>query len=545
MEHRTAIANHQVSARFWVLAAVVGLLLGGAAFWGANKRALGLFHDDGIYTVVAKALSQGDGYRIISLPVAPPQTKYPFLYSYLLSWIWALDSNFPQNIIFLKSLNIAILAAIFFVSVVFYRRYFPEAKFAALIFALVVCTNPVIFTYTDYVISDLLFVMLALITLTIGAAHASASDPRFGVPLLALVTGLACLTRLAAAPLVLAGGLYSFTRRGWRGVAYFIGVLALFLVPWFLWVSRAAFPSTDSLYAYYAAYDFGAARAGDASAWARQLWIVVVGNARHLAVSFEVLYLTPLMPGLYFLVIALSTIGMIASMRRAELVNWSFFLSSVALLLIWPFHPGRYLGPLVAILILFLFRGMNTIEQWLDSISGDYPLAKLGRKISWCPTVLILIVNGVWLSSYLLIRDDKTTRGVYGYRMSYAWSGFEESFAWIRQHTATDALLATAYDPMYYLYTGRRAIRPALHRSVTYFYPYGDARPDVGSVEVIKPQLDKLKVGYLVIDPMDGYAEGNATLRLFDGLVAAYGDRAKNVFTSMDGKHKIYALAVD
>jgi len=159
--------------------------------------------------------------------------------------------------------------------------------------------------------------------------------------------------------------------------------------------------------------------------------------------------------------------------------------------------------------------------------------------------VLILIVNGVWLSSYLLIRDDKTTRGVYGYRMPYAWSGFEESFAWIRQHTATDALLATAYDPMYYLYTGRRAIRPALHRSVTYFYPYGHARPDVGSVEVIKPQLDKLKVGYLVIDPMDGYAEGNASLRLFDGLVAAYGDRAKNVFTSMDGKHKIYALAVD
>src|SRR5258705_9256798 len=124
MEHRTAIAHYQVSARFWVLAAIVGLLLGGAAFWGANKQALGLFHDDAIYTVVAKALSQGDGYRIISLPTALPQTKYPILYSYLLSWIWALDSNFPQNIIFLKSLNIAILAAIFFVSIVFYRRYF-------------------------------------------------------------------------------------------------------------------------------------------------------------------------------------------------------------------------------------------------------------------------------------------------------------------------------------------------------------------------------------------------------------------------------------
>jgi hypothetical protein len=38
MEQRTAIANHQVSARFWVLAAAVGLLLGGAAFWGATSK---------------------------------------------------------------------------------------------------------------------------------------------------------------------------------------------------------------------------------------------------------------------------------------------------------------------------------------------------------------------------------------------------------------------------------------------------------------------------------------------------------------------------
>ena len=43
--------------------------------------------------------------------------------------------------------------------------------------------------------------------------------------------------------------------------------------------------------------------------------------------------------------------------------------------------------------------------------------------------------------------------------------------------------------------------------------------------------------------PLDGYAEGQATLRLFNDLVQAYGDKAKNVFTSADGKHKIYALA--
>ena len=129
--------------------------------------------------------------------------------------------------------------------------------------------------------------------------------------------------------------------------------------------------------------------------------------------------------------------------------------------------------------------------------------------------------------------------------MPYSWRGFDETFAWIREHAPADALLATAYDPMYYLYTGRQAIRPALHRPATYFYPYGEAKPDVGTVEEIKPQLDKLKVRYLIIDPLDGFAEGKATIKLFENLVTAYGDRAKNVFTSTDGKHKIYALAAD
>jgi hypothetical protein len=58
----------------------------------------------------ASRFTRGDGYRIISLPTAPPQTKYPFLYSYLLSWIWVFSRIFPQNILALKTLNLGILS---------------------------------------------------------------------------------------------------------------------------------------------------------------------------------------------------------------------------------------------------------------------------------------------------------------------------------------------------------------------------------------------------------------------------------------------------
>jgi hypothetical protein len=60
----TATAN-DLTKRFAATVVALGLLLGVAAFWGANKTILGLFHDDGIYAVVGKAIAEGDGYRIL------------------------------------------------------------------------------------------------------------------------------------------------------------------------------------------------------------------------------------------------------------------------------------------------------------------------------------------------------------------------------------------------------------------------------------------------------------------------------------------------
>jgi len=538
-------ADQRVSRQFWTVATFIGLLFGAAAFSGAKRDAFGLFHDDAIYTVVAKSLAQGDGYRIISLPGSPAQTKYPFLYSFLLSGLWALNPNFPQNILVLKLVNIGALVGMVFLAVIFYQRYFPQSMLGALIFAVLVAANPLIFTFTDFVLSDLLFTFFALAGLTI-CTDQSASAGSFGkIALLGAVVGLACLTRLAAVPLMLAGMTYSFFRGGWRGGGGFLLVVALCLAPWIFWINRSSLPAADSLYAYYSFYTLGKTGVSDFGPWLHEHTIIAFANARYLAGTFELLYLTPLIPALGPVLIALTAVGMFVSLRRAELVNWCFFLSSIALLLFWPFHPGRYAAPLVPLLILFVFRGMKALDRWIDAGAGagKYALAALVGKLVWFPLLLVLILNGVWLSSYLLIRDEQTTRGMHGSRLPYAWSGFLETFAWIREHTPADALLATAYDPMYYLYTGRRAIRPALHRPGTYFYPYGATNPDVGALDGIQSQLDRLRINYLIIDPFDGYAEGNATSRLLEQLVSGYGDQAKNVFTSTDGKHKIYELS--
>jgi hypothetical protein len=530
-----------LSQRFLVIVVVLGLVVGGAAFFGADKNTLGLFHDDGIYAVVAKALAQGEGYRIISLPGAPPQTKYPFLYSYLLSRLWALNPNFPANIALLKLFNCAVLAGIFVLSAVFYRQFFPQGRIGALIFALLVCVNPIIFTFSDYAVSDLLFVFLALGGLALGSARKPAAAWR-GALALAVVSGLACLTRLAAAPLALAGAVQSFVRHRWRGALYFLAGVALIAAPWFVWVSSWPRSSADSLFGYYSAYDPAGGKAGGLGDMASRHWPVIAGNARFLIDTFDLLYVLALFPGLWIFIGALTLAGMIASLRNREIFLWCFFLSSLALVLVWPFHPGRYAAPLAPIVILFLFRGAHSIEQWVLSFDWELTFHELLAKIVWVPVAVLLPLQAVWVSSYFFLKDDQTTRILFGKRLPFSWQGFEESFAWVRRNTRPDSLLATGYDPMYYLYTDRRAIRPALHRPASYFYPYREATADVGSMGEIKAQLDQLKVDYLIADPLDGYAEGKATLALIDELVAAYGDKARSVFTSTDGKHRIYAI---
>jgi hypothetical protein len=81
-------------------------------------------------------------------------------------------------------------------------------------------------------------------------------------------------------------------------------------------------------------------------------------------------------------VAVLTAVGMIVSARREDVVSWWFFLTSTGLLLLWPFHPGRYLAPLIPLLVLFLFRGMRTAEHWFDSIVGEFSLGDLVVKIA-------------------------------------------------------------------------------------------------------------------------------------------------------------------
>src|SRR5260370_14515344 len=85
-----------------VVCAGAASLFVGWAYWTAlHAPAVGMFHDDGIYAVTAKALATGRGYHIVSLPTEIAQTKYPILFPVLLAVVWKLFPEFPRNLFWL------------------------------------------------------------------------------------------------------------------------------------------------------------------------------------------------------------------------------------------------------------------------------------------------------------------------------------------------------------------------------------------------------------------------------------------------------------
>src|SRR5260370_34213714 len=86
--------------RYLLISMVVQALAPAAsvAWTSRDMPHFGHLHDDSIYFVCAKSLATGEGYRILSLPGRPYQTKYPPLLPALLSLIWRIDLRFPENL---------------------------------------------------------------------------------------------------------------------------------------------------------------------------------------------------------------------------------------------------------------------------------------------------------------------------------------------------------------------------------------------------------------------------------------------------------------
>jgi hypothetical protein len=100
-----------------------------------------------------------------------------------------------------------------------------------------------------------------------------------------------------------------------------------------------------------------------------------------------------------------------------------------------------------------LFQGVQAAEVRLSNLMTRESQKRISRHLVRATFALVVVLHVGWISHYLFSKKAATTRAWFGLRLPVSWEGFSETFEWIRSHTDDKAVLATFYDPMYYLYT--------------------------------------------------------------------------------------------
>jgi hypothetical protein len=227
--------NHYGYGGLVTAAAAVILLLFYYAFWTAP--AAGLIHDDGIYMATAKAMAEGAGYVLPSLPGSPVQTKFPSLFPLLLSLAWRLNPRFPDNVPLLKIIPVAGVFLTVFLTWLIARRL-SFSRWNAWLIALFVAALPSSLFFSSLVMAESLYAALASLAVLL-LLRAEADGSWRSVALAAAATIAAYYTRTAAIALILGGGLALASMRRWAHCGIFLALcFGLAVLPWQAWQAQ-------------------------------------------------------------------------------------------------------------------------------------------------------------------------------------------------------------------------------------------------------------------------------------------------------------------
>lgn len=410
----------------------VALVVFAAALWAQADALVGVFYDDGIYVVGAKALATGSGYRNIHLPGAPPIVHYPFLYPVLLSFLWRLWPAFPQNVALFALFDATALAAAAWIVTAHARRLGMPAWLAGAVTAIGFTAFPLL-TIAGLRLSEPLFLALA------AGAIAAADRDNAAVPQAAiagLLAGIATLARSIGIA-VIAGVVIAFLVRRERRAAAVAAVSAVAAtLPWVLWIASHPPVADPALAGNYGTY-FSEARQAGISGMLEGLDLRAFGALGRLVL--------PALPGPVWyaggaLLLAIVVTGAAATFRRTPALTTSLGLY-VLVASVWPYAPHRFMWITIPWFALLLTAGCT--YAWRRGRPGRAAVLVAVALVAWGfgpRQVASLSQRGF----------AATTEGIS--------QSFRVLVGSIREEMPASAVVAVEDEALIYLYTGRTTV---------------------------------------------------------------------------------------
>jgi len=415
----------------------------------------GDFHDDGLYYVSAKSLTDGGGYRVESLPDEPAQTKYPPLYPLLLSIAWRIDPVFPRNLPIAAWISWLAFPAVLVQLAAYYPRLGISGWRAWALLCLI-AMNPYAIFFSSQLLSELLFLALILSTMLLVERAMERTASKTWAMAAGAVGGLAYLTRTAGIVMLAAAFLYFWLRRerskGWC----FAGAMLPFVAGWMIWARLHQVASSDTVLMYYTNY-FGYEIYNVSLRSAPVLlWKNLDGLLWGLGSLVQPRVTNSLFLKILALTIAVAMIsGIVRMVRRGQGVLYTLFaVGSAAILVVWHFPPNeRFVLPLFPLALAGLLTEMEHFAAMLRAGLHHRDLSQRIAAGTLTTVVIAIFAASIALQIYVgavYLPDDAHARRV-------ALVDRVAGYGWIRGHVPREAKILAGDDPAVFLYTGRHA----------------------------------------------------------------------------------------
>jgi hypothetical protein len=431
------------------LAALAAVAAGLVAY---SPAPVGVFWDDAVYVITAKALALGEGYRYIHLPGTPAATHYPPLWPAVLSVVWRISPEFPENVRLMKLLNPAFLGLAAIAATILARRVARVRPWvAALTVAASIAVAPMLLLSAVLMSEPF---CLALSAAALASATTMVMRGRVRDAMWAgALAGLAILSRSAAVVLIpgLATGL--LWRRSRKASAIALAVCAVIIAPWFVWSGAHAAELQAPLAGSYGPY----------AGWLLEAYIadpgllveVVRQNLASMLNDSAVVLFGGLPPGtrryLAVPLFVMTAVGLVLAGRRAAALSVTL-LAYTVLIVIWPYPPGRFMWAFFPLYAVGGIAATLALVRRLRPARGRASATR--RAVALAPAAFAVLTLG------MLLRYDVRTvqRGWYRTAIERNAEGVVGTVGWIANNTAPTDTIATDVHLLAYLYADRIAV---------------------------------------------------------------------------------------
>jgi len=434
---------------------LVALCLPSLLFVWLNRDVphFGILQDDGVYLIDAKALAEGSGHRILSLPVQPSDTRYPPLYPLYLSLAWRIIPSFPANLPLALMFSWLSLPVVLGLTYIWCRRHQFPVPIVWLVVALF-GLNPYVLFFVSNLGSEILFMAFLLGAILIAERR---NQEGWRGPLLAgLLAGSAYLTRTAGIALLPAAIAYFCWKKQSRAALFFVLGMSPAIAGWTLWSRLHAAPGHDIVTLCYTNYlGYYLMNVG----W-DNIGHILWRNLSALLEAMGSLVFPQMMQGwlakliLWPLAMAM-VLGCIRMVRQGYAVLYSLFAGiSFAMLLVWHYQPNqRFVLPLAPLLLAgFCFEMAHLAQLFRGALTRGRRSQRAAARAFAFSLVTVLTV-GLVLQICMdvgvvpqLARDDRAN--------SQAYRGI---YDWIARNLPADANILWQDDTALYLATGHHS----------------------------------------------------------------------------------------